>query len=98
MTPPSEMPSDEATAGRGSPRSVDEGRAFRAALTGLGVTLAGFARLTGMSRATVYGWGIERRTPNGRSLQIVPVWAWLLIEAWRASPRTLVRQIERMDG
>jgi hypothetical protein len=59
---------------------------FRAALKSLGLTGRGFALLTGVHEETVSGWG---RTRSGRGVQEVPLWAWLLLDAWTAHPETL---------
>lgn len=51
---------------------------FRAALKTLGLTVAGFAALTGQHHTTLYRWGYER---DGR-VQPIPKWVPLLLGAW----------------
>lgn len=59
---------------------------FRTSLKALGLTGRGFALLTGVHEETVTGWG---RTRSGRGVQEVPLWAWLLLDAWAAHPGAL---------
>lgn len=54
---------------------------FRVSLKALGLTGRAFALLTGVHEETVTGWG---RTRSGRGVQEVPLWAWLLLDAWVA--------------
>lgn len=55
-------------------------------LKSMGVSGREFATLTGLSEDTVSGWGRRR---HGREVQHEPLWAWLLIDAWRHSPAAL---------
>ena len=59
---------------------------FRASLKVLGLTGRGFALLTGIHEETVTGWG---RVRSGRGVQKVPLWAWLLLDAWAEYPGAL---------
>lgn len=59
---------------------------FRTALKALGLTGRRFAALAGIHEETVTGWG---RARSGRGVQEVPLWAWLLLDAWAAHPETL---------
>ena len=52
-------------------------------LRALGLTAERFASLTGVHAVTVRGWGKPR---SGRCVQPVPLWVWLLIEAWERCP------------
>lgn len=61
---------------------------FRSKLQSLGLSARAFARLTGVHEETVTGWGKPR---SGRGVQHVPRWAWLLLDAWEASPEALAR-------
>ncbi len=49
---------------------------FRTTLANLGITLQGFADMTGMDYATVKGWGSKR---SGRDVQSFPKWALLIL-------------------
>lgn len=60
--------------------------AFHARLQRLGLTAGAFARLTGISRSTVSGWG---RTRHQRDVQPFPDWIPLLLDAWDQAPQAL---------
>jgi hypothetical protein len=68
---------------------------FRAALKGLGLSGRGFAALTGITPNTVSNWG---RQPHGRDVQDVPLWAWRLIDAWRATPSVLADALRNRNA
>lgn len=56
---------------------------FRAALAALGLTVEGFAAITGLHRTTCQNWGRPR---PGRRKQAFPRWVKLLLDAWRTHP------------
>lgn len=66
-------------------------RDFRSERKALGITAAGFARLSGTHEETVTGWGTQR----GGKLQQVPAWAWVLIDLCAAFPGVLAWVRER---
>ena len=52
-----------------------------------GLTVPGFARLTGLHPHTLHGWGRERTSGAGRGrLQPVPPWAPVLLDALARLP------------
>lgn len=59
---------------------------FRARLKSLGLTLQGFALLTGVHPLTVSYWGRDR---PGAGFQKIPAWVPLLLQAWERSPDLL---------
>jgi hypothetical protein len=67
---------------------------FRAELRSLGLTCRSFAKLTGKHEETVTGWGTVRHG----NLQAVPLWAWRLVEAWKAAPHALAACEAPPDG
>jgi hypothetical protein len=71
---------------------------FEAGLTGLGINQTTFALLTGMDRATIYGWGKERHCGRDRrEIQPVPSWVPVMLETWQAAPRVLARLVKRLE-
>jgi hypothetical protein len=72
---------------------------FEAALTAIGINQSTFATLTGLDRATVYGWGKVRTVaPDRRTRQPVPGWVPVMLETWQAAPRVLARLIKRLGA
>jgi hypothetical protein len=63
---------------------------FRAALEAVGLTVEGFAALTGQHRTTCQYWGRPR---SGRAVQAFPRWVPLLLAAWAAHPEMLAQEM-----
>ena len=59
---------------------------FRSRLRGLGLTIGGFASLTGVNPTTAQYWGRDR---PGEGVRPFPAWVPLLLEAWERSPDLL---------
>lgn len=61
---------------------------FRARLKALGLTIGGFAALTGVDRTTAGYWGRERPSAG---MQEFPLWVDPLLSGWERSPDLLER-------
>ncbi len=59
-----------------------------------GLTLRGFAELTGHAVTTVAYWGRER--PGQARVAPVPPWVWLLLDAWDRHPVLLASAMTRL--
>jgi hypothetical protein len=59
---------------------------FRTRLKALGLTIGGFALLTGVNATTASYWGRDR---PGAGLQDFPGWVPLLLAGWERSPDLL---------